>query len=239
MTCRGNLLDLEFEMPIIRTALAKGDVSKVDEYLQYELDLFGVNLDRRSEAYRRLGMAILRRHVAALEAITQRTEGQPMDAPPLPVVGTPPAPTGGTLTAALEGWKRRRKPSPERWRIAAPRSDFLSNCTETCRWFKSERPMRGNFGKRCRRCQSSAAVNCSKRRWQSLHDGGASTQKHQKISANTVNKLLGGVQTVAAWARMNGIVPEEVHGQTLSQGCALVKARLSVAVRRLNCPSYG
>jgi hypothetical protein len=46
--------DLEFEMPIMRTALSTGDIAKVGEYLEYELDLFGINLDRKSEAYRHL-----------------------------------------------------------------------------------------------------------------------------------------------------------------------------------------
>jgi hypothetical protein len=45
---------------------------------------FGINLDRRSEAYRRLGLAVLRKNVAALEAIKRRAEGQPVETPPYP-----------------------------------------------------------------------------------------------------------------------------------------------------------
>ena len=205
------LADLEFETPIMRTALAKGDVSKVDQYLEYELDLFGINLERRSEGYRRLGMAVLRRHVAALEAIKQRTEGQPIETPPLPVVGTPPTPTSGTLTAALEGWKRQREPSP----------GTLAEYERAVRLFvelHGDMPVvqiRKTHAREFREALQAVPVKrngellqaplAELARWGREHTGA------QKISANTVNKLLGGVQTVAVWARTNGIVPEEVQ----------------------------
>ena len=66
---RKRVADLDWELPIMQAALARGDVSKVNEHLDYLLNgLFGINLDRRSEAYRRVGLAVLRKHVAALEA---------------------------------------------------------------------------------------------------------------------------------------------------------------------------
>src|ERR1700730_7408373 len=75
---RKRVADLDWELPIIQAALARGDVSKINEHLDYLLNgLFGINLDRRSEAYRRVGLAVLRKHVAALEAIKRRTEGTP------------------------------------------------------------------------------------------------------------------------------------------------------------------
>src|SRR3984957_2644723 len=50
---RKRVADLEWELPIMQAALARGDVSKVNEHLDYLLNgLFGINLDRRSEAYR-------------------------------------------------------------------------------------------------------------------------------------------------------------------------------------------
>jgi hypothetical protein len=105
--------DLDWELPIMQAALARGDVSKINEHLDYLLNgLFGINLDRRSEAYRRVGMAVLRKHVAALEAIKSRTEGQPVDTPPLPAIGSTSFDTGATLIAAFEGWKRQRDRAP-------------------------------------------------------------------------------------------------------------------------------
>src|SRR5262249_12593681 len=62
--------DLKWELPIMQAALARGDVSKVNEHLDYLLNgLFRINLEPRSEGYKRVGLAVLRKHVAALEAI--------------------------------------------------------------------------------------------------------------------------------------------------------------------------
>ena len=104
--------DLEFETPIMKAALVTGDISRVKETLDYLLALFGINLERRSEAYRRLGMAVLRKRVAALEVIKRRVEGEPIETPPLPAIGANPLPGGETLTAAFEGWKRQRERAP-------------------------------------------------------------------------------------------------------------------------------
>jgi hypothetical protein len=46
---RKRVADVEFMMPIMQAALARGDISKVDEHLDYLLNgQFGINLDRRS-----------------------------------------------------------------------------------------------------------------------------------------------------------------------------------------------
>jgi hypothetical protein len=86
------LADLEFETPILKAALATGDVSEVKKDLDYLLALFGINLDRQSEAYRRLGMAVLRKRVAAQDVIEQRLEGEPIETPVLPGIGVNPTP---------------------------------------------------------------------------------------------------------------------------------------------------
>jgi hypothetical protein len=106
--------DVEWLLPIMQAALARGDVSKVSEHLDYLLNgLFGINLDPRSEAYRRVGLAVLRKQVAALEAIKRRMHGEPVDTPALPAITASVSPTGGTtLTAAFGGWKRDGSPSP-------------------------------------------------------------------------------------------------------------------------------
>ena len=111
---RKRVADVEWELPIMQAALARGDLSKINEHLDYLLNgLFGINLDKQSEAYRRVGMVVLRRHVAALEALKRRTEGQPVDTPALPAITSSASPTSGTtLAAAFEGWKRDGAHSP-------------------------------------------------------------------------------------------------------------------------------
>jgi hypothetical protein len=111
---RKRVADVEWELPIMQAALARGDPSKINEHLDYLLNgLFGINLDKQSEAYRRVGMVVLRRHVAPLEALKRRTEGQPVDTPALPAITSSASPTSGTtLAAAFEGWKRDGAHSP-------------------------------------------------------------------------------------------------------------------------------
>jgi hypothetical protein len=58
-------------------------------------------------------LAVLRKNVAALEAIKRRAEGQPVETPPLPTTASSTtSTTGATLTAAFEGWKRQRNRAP-------------------------------------------------------------------------------------------------------------------------------
>lgn len=205
------IADLQFELPIMKAALASGDVSKISEYLDELLDLFGINLDRKSEAYRRTGLAVLRRHVAALEAIQKRTEGQPIETPPLPQVGVTPPATGETLRAAFEGWKRQReRPS--------------GTLTEYERAIKLFAELHGDLPvvqiKRSHARQFREALQDVPRKrtgkllkapLPELAEWGRKYPEAQKINSGTVNKLLGGVQAVAVWARDNGMVPEDVQ----------------------------
>jgi hypothetical protein len=72
------------------------------------LDRFQINLDRDNAVYRRLGMAVLRAHVRAHEAVERRCRGEPIDTPPIahlePSIERPGI--GKTLRAAFEGWKK-------------------------------------------------------------------------------------------------------------------------------------
>jgi integrase len=204
------LADLEFETPILKGALATGDISQVKETLDYLLALFGINLERRSEAYRRLGMAVLRKHVAALEVIKQRAEGEPIGTPPLPAIGANPIPGGETLTAAFEGWKRQRERA-------------LGTLTEYERAIRLFVELHGDLPvvqirKSHARLFREALQDVPQRRTGKLLKAplpevaqwGREHRSAQKITAGTVNKLLGAVQAVAVWACDNGMVPDGV-----------------------------
>jgi hypothetical protein len=106
--------DLAFMMPIMREALSRGNVSKVNEFMIELLDRFRLNLDRNGPAYRKLGLAILKAEVRALEALQRRGSGEPVDTPQMahlePSAET--TTTGDTLGAALAGWKKQRDRSP-------------------------------------------------------------------------------------------------------------------------------
>jgi integrase len=204
--------DLEFLLPIMRAALTTGDISKVSEPLDYLLnDVFGINLDRQSEAYRRLGMALLRKDVAALEVIKRRAEGQPIEGPPLPPVDARTTPSGEILRAALEGWKRQRE------RPAATITEYeraislfveLHGDLPVVQVKRSHARLFREALQEVPRTRSGKLLKASLpelAQWGREHPGA------QKISASTVNKLLGGVQAVAVWARDNGMVPDDVQ----------------------------
>jgi hypothetical protein len=168
---RKRVADLEFVMPIMQAALARGGISKVDEHLDYLLNgQFGINLDRRSEAYRRLGLAVLRKNVAALEAIKCRAEGQPLETPLLPTTtSSTPSTTGATLTAAFEGWKRQRNREPSR-NTSGP-SRCSPNCTAPCRWCRLSAATLASSERRYRRYQEGVTANCSTLRYPNSQSG--------------------------------------------------------------------
>ena len=68
-------------LPIMRAALSRGDIGKISEVLAELLDRFHLNLDPNSAAYRKLGLAVLRAYVRALEALERRSKGEPVDTP--------------------------------------------------------------------------------------------------------------------------------------------------------------
>jgi hypothetical protein len=98
-------------LPAEKAALAKADISFVQEELDELLDGFRINLDRKSGAYRHLGMAVLRRDVEALQAIERRNRGEAVETPRT-AEPTLQVAQGGTLTAALEGWKKAKQRGP-------------------------------------------------------------------------------------------------------------------------------
>jgi hypothetical protein len=209
---RKRVADLEWELPIMQAALARGDVSKINEHLDYLLNgLCGINVDPRSDAYRRVGLAVLRKHVAALEAIKGRVQGQPVESPPLPAIGSPSTETGATLSAGFEGWKRARNRSPRTVQeykyaiklfgelhgdmpLAALRKTKVRQFREALQDVPTK-PFR--TGKLLRATLPELAA------WGREHPHA------QKIGAGTINKLLGALQSIGRWARKEDLVPEE------------------------------
>lgn len=210
---RKRVADLDWELPIMQAALARGDVSKVNEHLDYLLNgLFGINLDKQSEAYRRVGLAVLRRHVAALEALKRRTEGQPVDTPALLAIASSASPTNGTtLTAAFEGWKRDGTHSPRTLQdfehaiklFVQLHGDFLVGQIRKSHAREYRDALRDVPVKRFRTGKLRNATLPELAEWGRAHS------EAQKIAASTINKLLGGVQAVGRWARGADLVPDD------------------------------
>jgi hypothetical protein len=72
---------LDFALGAGGAALARGDITFVREHLEELLFTFQINLDRKSEAYRKLGMAVLSADVRAWKDVERRNAGEPVDTP--------------------------------------------------------------------------------------------------------------------------------------------------------------
>lgn len=72
---------MEAPLACAQEALAKGDISFVQEELTELLSAFRVNLDRNGKAYPQLGMAVLGSFVRALQAIEKRNQGEAIESP--------------------------------------------------------------------------------------------------------------------------------------------------------------
>jgi hypothetical protein len=99
-------------LPRAERALAKADVSDVASGVAEVLEAFGINLDTSTNAYRQLGLALLKQLVKGLHLIEQRSAGKWTDTPPMPSVSKGAPATGETLRAESEGLRTgfRRKP---------------------------------------------------------------------------------------------------------------------------------
>ena len=85
--------------------LSKGELDEL-------LDAFGINLDRHSTAYRKVGAAVLKHFVRALQAIDKRNEGEVIETPRIIEPTNSEPATGTTLSAALGGWRKAKQPAP-------------------------------------------------------------------------------------------------------------------------------
>jgi integrase len=197
-------------LPPAKQALARGDYS----FLQWEIDellkVFRINLDSNSPSYRELGLAMLRAYVKAIEAVAQRDKGEVVETPEIVDPQQPSCSASATLRAAYEGWKKsgaRPANTLREFQYAVDRFTELHGDLPVAqirrphvlrfREALQEMPLR-------RSGKLLTATLLELVEWSKEHTG------VPKVSAETVNKLLGGVQAVCVWARNNGLIPEDV-----------------------------
>jgi integrase len=167
-------------------------------------------LDTRGDAYKALGVAILRANVKALRAIAQRTKGEPIETPQLIGPVSTGEAKGETLTGAFEGWQKARTPA-------------VGTIAEYKRAIDLFIELHGdmpivNIGKRQAREFRQALQEVPRQRMGELQrmplpelaKWGGEHPHVQKISPGTVNKQLGAVQAIAVWGHDNGSVPDNV-----------------------------
>jgi hypothetical protein len=192
-------------------ALARGNIGFVEDQLEELLALFRVRLDRSSSAYGKLGLAVLREHLRALQAIEQRQGGAAVTTPTaIAPTGVAQTSNGETLTAALAGWEKAKKPSPRtelEFRLGIDRFVQLHGDMPVTQI------MRRHIRELREALQDIPTRHAGALRKASLPELVKWTKAHpeaERISAATVNKSLGAVQAVAVWARDNGLIPDDV-----------------------------
>jgi integrase len=207
-----NAAELLETLTVMREAAAMGDISAVRDHVQEAMWAFDVELDEHSAAYLRLGTACLHSYLRALEDIRKRDEGITVETP---AVALPSAAAitadGGTLQDALEGWKKHRT-RPKRT------LDEFGRSVEMFIQLHGNMPVAAikkghalEFRKalqdvpRHRTGELLRATLPAQTAWGREHP------EAPRITAATINKQLGGVQSICIWANENGLVPDDIQ----------------------------
>jgi integrase len=214
-------VDLKWWLQHTRAALARSDISIMSEHLPELLDRFRLSLDPNSAAYRRLGIAVLRADVRGHEALERRSRGEAIDTPPIAHLepSTELAsrslrsdqPKGDRLSAAVAGWKKQRD------RSSSTASEY-ERAVGLFTQLHGDMPV-ANITKQHARTFREALQDIPRSRSKELAqmalprliEWRRSHPEVKCLTPGTVNKLLGGVQAVAAWAAKNGIVPDSAR----------------------------
>ncbi|MCK1477399.1 site-specific integrase [Bradyrhizobium sp. 197] len=195
----------------IRQAAAMGDLSVVQDHVLEAMWAFNIELDEHSAAYIKLSTACLHSYLRALEAIEKRDAGITVETPAIALPGAAAITEGGTLQDALDGWKRHR---------ARPKRTV----DEFSRSVKMFIQLHGNMAvaaikKKHALDYRKALQDVPRHRTGDLLRAPLPTQaewgrEHPgelRITAATINKQLGGVQSICIWASDNGLVPDDVQ----------------------------
>jgi integrase len=191
----------------MRDYLALGHIAAVEDHTIEALSVFGIDLDRKSSAYPKLGMEVLRAYVRALQAIEQRNAGEPVPTPALPAA--PNAVPSGTLREAFEGWKKERERPEGTLREYGRAIDLFIQLHGNLPIVEMKRSHARTFREALQLVPRSRKGQLLRASLPELSDYGRAHSTVQKVAPGTVNKQLGAVQAVAGWGRHNGLVPED------------------------------
>lgn len=203
---------MDFALGAGATALARGDITLVREQLEELLYMFEINLDRRSEAYRKLGMAVLSADVRAWKDVERRGAGEPVDTPQAHVLlpSGSQGHEGGSLRDALEGWKKERT-RPEGTVLEYSRAvEMFIQLHGNLAIADIKKRQALEFREALQLVPRKRKGSLAKAGLPELSQWGREHPSASKVSAGTVNKQLGAVQAIAGWGYQRGLVPDDV-----------------------------
>ena len=200
----------EGELKSAQTALARGNIEYIAPVLDELLEIFSIRLDPTTAAYRSVGTAVLTADVKALQAVQRRHAGEPVETPRQPDITETGTPEGDTLRAAFQGWQKARNPS----------SGTLAEYERAIRLFTElhgdkpvvdiKRSHARQFREALQEVPRLRQGDLLKASLPELAEWGRKHPDAARLSRGTINKLLGGVQAIAVWARDQGLIPDDV-----------------------------
>jgi integrase len=197
---------IDYALPAASVALARGDITYITEQLEELLFAFQCNLDRKSAAYRKLGMAVLTVHVRGWKDIERRNAGEPVETPQLPhaFLGAPAAHEGGTMRDALEGWKKERERPENVIHEYARAIEMFIQLHGNLAIADIKRSHALSFREALRLVPRIRKGPLLKAGLPELSQWGREHPHAPKVSVATVNKQLGAAQAVANWGYDKG-----------------------------------
>ncbi|MGY4173986.1 DUF6538 domain-containing protein [Bradyrhizobium sp. USDA 4529] len=207
-----NKAELLETLRLMREAAARGDISAVQDHVLEATWAFNVELDEHSAAYIKLGTACLHSYLRALEDIRKRDEGVTVETPPITLPGgAVTTADGGTLQDALQGWKKHRA-RPKRTVDEFSRSvemfiQLHGNMVVAA--IKKKHAL--DYRKTLQDVPRHRTGDLLRAPLPAQAEWGREHPDVPRITAATINKQLGGVQSICIWANDNGLVPEDAQ----------------------------
>ena len=201
---------MDWTLQPARQALARGDYSSLRWEIDELLKVFRINLDPNSASYRELGSAMLRAYVKSIEASAQRDKGEVVETPELVDPQQPSCSASATLSAAYEGWKKSATRPANTLREFNYAVDRFTELHRDLPVAQIKRPHVLQFREALQEMPLRRSGKLLRATLPELVEWSKEHASVEKVSAETVNKLLGGVQAVCLWARNNGLMPDDV-----------------------------
>jgi integrase len=202
--------DTEFVLATTEDQLARGDIRLMRGEVDELLNVFQINLDPNCADYFKLARAVQAASVKYLRAVLARHKGEPIETPALIAPSQESTSTTGTLKDALAGWRKERDPQPgvfAEYERAVRLFTELHGALPIAQIKRSHARQFREALQDMARHRSGPLLHMS---FPELAEWGRKHPAIQKIATPTLNKLLGGVQTIALWARDKGVVPEDL-----------------------------